>query len=97
MLYRKLKNKNQSWQQQKQAFTNQDKTDVLKYKKANLSTKKLVEFLAEKFKVSTHQIVGKTSRDCPSVDIVIAPWVSVRNMRHSLSLYFFKTDGCGNL
>ena len=47
-------------QQQKQAFhvvsifygiknTDQGKIDVLKNKKANISTKKLVEFFAEKF------------------------------------------------
>ena len=41
----KLKNKNQSGRQQKQAFTDQDKIDILKNKKANISTKKLVEFL----------------------------------------------------
>jgi hypothetical protein len=29
--------------------TDQDKIDVLKNKKANISTKKLVEFFAEKF------------------------------------------------
>jgi len=49
MLCRKLKDKNQTGQQQKQAFTDQGKIDVLKYKKANISTKKLVEFLTEKF------------------------------------------------
>jgi hypothetical protein len=41
----KLKNKNQSGQQQKQAFTDQGKINVLKNKKANISTKKLAEFL----------------------------------------------------
>ena len=57
---KKLKNKNQTEQQQKQAFhavsifygiknTDQGKIDALKYKKVNISTKKLVEFFAEKF------------------------------------------------
>jgi len=29
--------------------------------------------------------------------MVIAPSLSVRNIRHPCFLYLFKTDGCGNL
>ncbi|MBU4013945.1 MAG: hypothetical protein KJ550_10825 [Proteobacteria bacterium] len=37
-----LKNKNQTGQEQKQAFTDQDEIGALKNKKENISTKKLV-------------------------------------------------------
>ncbi len=36
-------------------------------------------------------------KDLPSVDIVNAPWLSVRNTSYPRFLYLFTTDGWGNL
>ena len=40
-------------------------------------------------------IYGRILRESPPVDMVMAPFISVRNILQSKLTYLFKTDGCG--